>query len=155
MPSVGHNFGSVKQHWFFKVSRYMHIWCLNVLPAFFKRKININFLNASLKTLINAKNCSESHIKFRFRVPGFNRSHWSNSSSVHSTFILPAFRTIFRITGGFRNNFKRHMWLSESRTQTARIFFKKRQSKIMKIFNAQWKLLFWFLEPSKNISPSL
>ncbi len=36
----------------------------NVEPTFIKGQINIKFLIASLKTLTNSKNCSESCIKF-------------------------------------------------------------------------------------------
>ncbi len=69
-----------------------------VKSAFFVHAQMI-FLNA-LKTLINSKHCSESCIKFLFRLPVL--SYCSIFSSVHS---WPAFEKLFRITGGFWNNF--------------------------------------------------
>jgi hypothetical protein len=67
------------------------------LPALFKRKLNLNFLLASLKTLTYFKNCSKSHIKFLFRL-SFTLIGRFSPVYIHGT------GTIFRITGGFRNN---------------------------------------------------
>ena len=68
------------------------------LPALFKRKLNLNFLLASLKILTYFKNCSKSHIKFLFRL-SFTLIGRFSPVYIHGT------GTIFRITGGFRNNF--------------------------------------------------
>jgi hypothetical protein len=67
-------------------------------PALFKRKLNINFLLVSLKTFTFFKNCSKSHIKFLFRL-SFTLIGRFSPVYIHGT------KTIFRITGGFRNNF--------------------------------------------------
>jgi hypothetical protein len=61
----------------------------------FKRKINVKFLLASLKTLTNYKLV----LKAASSVPAFLRSHWSIFANVHS---WQAFGTAFRVTGGFR-----------------------------------------------------
>jgi hypothetical protein len=46
----------------------MSKWSLNFYPALLKRKINIKFLRASLKTLINSKYFQKPH---PLSVPGF------------------------------------------------------------------------------------
>ncbi len=63
----------------------------------------MKFLFPSLKTLTNSKSCSRK--PHQISVQAFLCSHWSIFSSEYSK---PAFGTIFRITGGFRNNFWRH-----------------------------------------------
>ncbi len=61
---------------------------------------NIKFLLASLNIQTSSKDCSDSCIKFLFRLCFL--SLMVNFSRIHS---WPAFGTIVKITGGFRNNF--------------------------------------------------
>jgi hypothetical protein len=75
-------------------------------PALFKRKLNLNLLLASLKTHTYFKNCSKSHIKFLFQL-SFTLIGRFFPVYIHGT------GTIFRITGGFRNNFYSQRQLSK------------------------------------------
>jgi hypothetical protein len=71
-----------------------------------QEKLKIKFLLTALTTLLKPSH----HIS----VPALLGPHWSIFSSVHS---YPAFRTIFMIIGGFRNNFWNHSWLFESQNK--------------------------------------
>jgi hypothetical protein len=59
----------------------------------------MKFLFASLKTLTNSKSCSESRIKFMFRL----------SFTLIGKFLL----VYSTFTDGFRNNFQNHRRVSE------------------------------------------
>jgi hypothetical protein len=68
---------------------------LQFLGCLVKRKIILKFLLASLKTLPNSKDCSESRILIS--VPAFLLT-----GSFSPVYIMcPTFETIFRITGDF------------------------------------------------------
>jgi hypothetical protein len=64
--------------------------------------------------LLNGQYQSQKTIWDGIFVPAFLHSHWLNFSRVHS---WSAFGTIFRTTGGFRNNVYSHRQLAESRNK--------------------------------------
>ncbi len=77
---------------------------------FVQRKLNMKFLLASLKTLTNSKFSFKSCITFLFRLSltFISRSfQWSFMAGFRNNYqeSLGAFGTIYRITGGFWNNF--------------------------------------------------
>jgi hypothetical protein len=74
---------------------------------------------ASLTPLTNSNNCFVSRIKFLFPLSFVLLVDFS---SVHS---YPAFGKIFRITGGFRNNFLKRRRLSESRNKLSEVGYWK------------------------------
>ncbi len=92
----------------------MRKWFLNFQPALLNRK-NLTFLLASLKTLTNSKDCSESCIKFLFRLSFslINRFFFLCTLYIHGPFS----ERFSEITGGFRNGFQRHRRHSESRNK--------------------------------------
>jgi hypothetical protein len=77
----------------------MRTWFLNFKSALLREnKKKVWF--ASLKTLTNCQDCSESRTKF---LSTFLVSHWSIFFCVQSWL---AFRTVFSVTGGFWNNLR-------------------------------------------------
>jgi hypothetical protein len=68
------------------------------LVCLVQEKMNMKFLLASMKTLTNSKSCSESRIKFLFRL---------------SFALIGRF---FSCT--FRNNFQDHRWVTEQPLET-------------------------------------
>jgi hypothetical protein len=86
---------------FVKFDQYfVWMWILNFLDVFFRRNINKKFLVASLKTLVNSKDCFESRLNVLFWL---SISVIGRISPVYMSDLASG--TSFWITGSFRENF--------------------------------------------------
>jgi hypothetical protein len=82
-------------------------WFLIFLFAIIKRKLNLKFLLESLKTLTNDKDCSETRIKFLFRlsfsiIGRFSAEYIHSRLSEQFSGSQAAFTETFRVTGGYQ-----------------------------------------------------
>jgi hypothetical protein len=77
-----------------KIKLVLFCICANGFQIFFQPRKREKFLLASLETLTNSKDCSES------RVKGLFQHSFSLDGQLSEQFSGSAFKTTFRVTGG-------------------------------------------------------